>query len=128
MLQWPEEELQKFAADVEDGLRHAADKQKRLSLSSLVGLLDSIPTNLLEVEGLEEARQALKKFSRLPREDKVRELLLKMQGLADQAIAKHIAFAGDAPAATGNKPMEFPVKAPEETKAPVKTEAPEQDA
>ena len=111
LWQWPREELQKFAADVEDGLRHSSSKQKRLSLSALVSLLDGIPEELLKTEGFQEARQSLKQLSRLPREGKVRELLLKMQHLAKKAVARQAAVTADAPAAAARKATETTAKA-----------------
>ena len=48
-----------------------------------------MPAEILKHTGLEETRQALKQFARLPREAKVRELLLAMQSGADSAMARH---------------------------------------
>ena len=51
--------------------------------------MDTMPAEILKHTGLEETRQALKQFARLPREAKVRELLLAMQSAADSAMARH---------------------------------------
>ena len=100
MPDWPEAELQQFASDVSHGLQNLGDKQKRLSLQALNAMLDSVPQEILEQAGLLETQKALKQFTRLPREDKVRELLLAMQQAADHAMARHCLQAEGAPQKT----------------------------
>jgi len=94
---WPEAELQQFASDVSRGLQNLGDKQKELSLEALIAMLDSMPEEILLQAGLRETQKALKKFTRSPCEDKVRELLLAMQKAADQAMARHCLQAEGAP-------------------------------
>ena len=89
LLMWPEKELTTFASEVTEGLKHLGDKGKRLSLSALVALLDSVPDELRKDNNLEEHRENLKQFTRLPRLPKVERLLKQMQVLADKAIAAH---------------------------------------
>ena len=53
-----------------------------MDLAAIVALLDNLPEDVLQAAGLTQARLSLKKMSKLPRAEKVRELLLKLQDLA----------------------------------------------
>jgi len=89
LLLWPEEEVQAFANEVAEGLTNVGTKGKRLSLSALVALLDNIPEQIRQDFDLQDALDALKEFTRLPRQHKVEELLKRLQTLANQAISAH---------------------------------------
>ena len=86
---WPEKEIQAFASEVAEGLVNVGTKGKRLSLSALVALLDNISDQIRQDHDLQEPLTNLKEFTRLPRQNKVEELLKRLQTLADQAIAAH---------------------------------------
>ena len=104
LWQWPANELQQFAAQVGDGLRHLTDKEKRLSLSAVQTLLGSIPDPLRRREGLEETRRSLQQLVRLPKEVMVHKLLSKMQQVSDQFLARQIAAATESPKVAGTGP------------------------
>jgi len=89
LLLWPEEEVQAFANEVAEGLTNVGTKGKRLSLSALVALLDNTPEQIRRAFDLQDTLDALKEFTRLPRQHKVEELLNRLQTLADQAISVH---------------------------------------
>lgn len=89
LLSWPMPEVEKFGAEVQQGLHNVGDKSKRLSLSALIALLDSLPDEAVQKRGLQESRKDLKSFARLPRQEKVRALLENMESLAREALDVH---------------------------------------
>ncbi|CAE7384747.1 unnamed protein product [Symbiodinium microadriaticum] len=56
----------------------------RLSLAMLVAIMDDVPSNVLQAYGLCDVRQALKTMSRLPKHDKLKEILDRLQELRDK--------------------------------------------
>ncbi|CAE7389023.1 unnamed protein product [Symbiodinium sp. CCMP2456] len=81
MAQWDAGEAAVLAHEVAAGLLNIKDKNKRLSLSALVALLDNIPAKVLVEAGLSEAHAGLKKLQRLPKEEKVQDLLRRLEEL-----------------------------------------------
>eukprot|EP00438_Fugacium_kawagutii_P002533 Skav207749 [mRNA] locus=scaffold181:49729:51303:- [translate_table: standard] len=81
LKQWDAADADSLSNEVAAGIANIDNKQKRLSLSALVSLLDNIPDDVLKLGGLYKAREELKKFSRMPRKEKVEQLLQKMDTL-----------------------------------------------
>jgi len=74
--------VKRFEQAVQIGLQNVADKTKRLSLKELTSLLAEIPPDILKENQLDSVFDTLNVLTRLPREDKVRDLLTQMKAIA----------------------------------------------
>ena len=82
---WAVAEIDTFAKEVADMATQIDSKKDRFSLSALVALLDGVPDAVLNLAGLLDARETLKKMSRLPKRAKLVSVLESMQALAGKA-------------------------------------------
>ena len=83
-LAWNPADLKIFAGEVESTTA-SVDKKDRFSLASLVAVLDAVPSPILEAVGLESVRSTLKTMSRLPKREKLLQILEVMQKVASKA-------------------------------------------
>ena len=82
---WAVAEIDTFATEVANMTAQIDSKKDRFSLSALVAALDGVPEVVLRPVGLLDARETLKKMSRLPRRAKLAGILDSMQALAGKA-------------------------------------------
>ena len=82
---WGVAEIDTFATEVANMTAQMDVKKDRFSLSALVAVLDGVPDAVLTPAGLLDARETMKKMSRLPKRAKLVNILELMQALAGKA-------------------------------------------
>lgn len=86
MAEWNAAEAAQLAEEVAAGLRNVDNKDKRLSLSALVALLDNLPGELVKEANLQQVKETLKRMTRLPKKAKVQGLLEALKDLAGRRL------------------------------------------
>ena len=82
LKQWSGDAARALADAAATALANIESKDKGLSHAALVNHMDNIPKDALEVAGLTQPLEGLKKLTKLPKKTKLEQLLKELQALA----------------------------------------------
>ena len=86
---WPQMDRNAFARDVAEAAdAHAAEKKTdKLTLAGLVSVMDNVPADVLNHHNLASALAGLKHMQKLPKKEKVQEILARLKSVATTACS-----------------------------------------